>query len=64
MDIVFCILNLHISVFFLPWHDQASIFGHWQDVFCKLWQSYHVFSYNLSSNQLHNLCCHNMQSTF
>ncbi len=64
MDIIFCILILHLSIFISPWHDQASIFGHCHDVFCKLWQSYYVFFYNLSFDQFHDHCCHDIQSTF
>jgi hypothetical protein len=58
MDIIFYIFILHLFIFISPWHDQTSIFGHWQDVLCKLWQSYCVFSYNLSFDQLHDHCCH------
>jgi hypothetical protein len=64
MDFFFCILIIHLFVFNFPWHDQASIFGHWQNVLCKLWQFYYVFSYSLSFDQLHDHCCNDTQSTF
>jgi hypothetical protein len=60
MDFVFCILILHLFVFISLWHDQASIFGHWQDVYHKLWQFYCVFFYSLSFDQLHDHCCHDI----
>jgi hypothetical protein len=43
MDFVLCILIMHLFVFISPWHDQASVFRHWQDVNYELWQFYYVF---------------------
>jgi hypothetical protein len=52
---------MHLSIFISPWHDQASIFGHRQDVFCELWQFYCVFSYSLSFDTRRNVVLYNQE---
>ncbi len=43
MDFFLCILIMRLFIFISLWHDQASIFKHYQDVLCELWQFYYVF---------------------
>jgi hypothetical protein len=54
---------MHLFIFISPWYDQASIFGHWQDVLCELWQFHSMFSCSLNFEQLHDHYCHDIQST-